>query len=126
MDALVWTHAMELGNPAIDAAHRDLFNEMRRLASAPDSELEQGTALLAERLERDFREEEDLMFEAADPGVKAHLEEHARILAALHHVETGNVADAREAVRLLSLWFQAHLETMDRALVHGKDNHASL
>ncbi|MGZ8291380.1 MAG: bacteriohemerythrin [Telluria sp.] len=114
-----WTHAMELGNPAIDAAHRNLFNEMRRLSEAPDSELEQGVARLAAHLERDFLDEEVLLESADDPGIKAHREEHARILGAMHHVEVGSVAEAREAIRLLSEWFQAHLETMDRALVAG-------
>lgn len=119
MDVLEWTPAMELGNPAIDEAHRALFDEMMRLYAAPDSELAEGLPRLCDRLERDFREEEDLM-EAMDlPEVKEHREQHARVLSALHHVEVGEPAEAREALMLLPQWFQLHLATMDRSLAAG-------
>ena len=119
MDVLEWTQAMELGNPAIDEAHRALFDEMMRLHAAPDSELAEGLPLLCARLERDFREEEDVM-EAMDlPDVKEHREQHARVLSALHHVVVGEPAEAREALTLLPQWFQLHLATMDRALAAG-------
>lgn len=119
MDVLEWTQAMELGNPAIDDAHRALFDEMMRLYGAPDSELAEGLPRLCDRLERDFREEEDVM-EAMDlPDVKEHREQHARVLSALHHVEVGEPAEAREALMLLPQWFQLHLATMDRSLAAG-------
>lgn len=119
MDVLEWTPAMELGNPALDEAHKALFFEMMRLYAAPDSELAEGLPLLCDKLERDFREEEDLM-EAMDlPDVKEHREQHARVLSALHHVEVGEPAEAREALMLLPQWFQLHLATMDRSLAAG-------
>ena len=119
MDVLEWTADMELGNPALDDAHRELFDEMMRLYAAPDSELEEGLPLLCDKLERDFREEEDLM-EAMDiSGIKEHREQHARVLSALHHVVVGEPAEAREALLLLPQWFQEHLTTMDRALAGG-------
>ncbi|NML61774.1 hemerythrin family protein [Massilia sp. RP-1-19] len=114
-----WTPAMELGNPAIDEAHRALFDEMVRLYAAPDSDLAEGLPRLCDRLERDFREEEDVM-EAMDlPDVKEHREQHARVLSALHHVVVGEPAEAREALMLLPQWFQLHVATMDRSLAMG-------
>ena len=116
MDVLEWTPAMELGNPALDEAHRALFDEMMRLYAAPDSELAEGLPLLCDKLERDFRAEEDLM-EAMDlPDVREHREQHARVLSALHHVEVGEPAEVREALMLLPQWFQVHLATLDRSL----------
>lgn len=116
MDDFEWNPAMELGNPALDEAHKALFDEMMRLYAAPDSELAEGLPLLCDKLERDFREEEDLM-EALDlPEVREHREQHARVLSALHHVEVGEPAEAREALMLLPQWFQQHLATMDRPL----------
>lgn len=119
MDVYEWIPAMELGNPALDEAHKALFHEMMRLHAAPDSELAEGLPRLCDKLERDFREEEDLM-EALDlPDVKEHREQHARVLSALHHVEVGEPAEAREALMLLPQWFQLHLATMDRSLAAG-------
>lgn len=119
MDVLEWTSAMELGNFALDEAHRDLFVEMMRLCSAPDAELQDGLPLLCDKLERDFREEEDLMETLEMPGLREHREQHARVLSALHHVEAGEPAALREAILLLPQWFQVHVQTMDRALAMG-------
>ncbi|MCC6072919.1 bacteriohemerythrin [Massilia sp. GCM10020059] len=116
MDVLEWVPAMELGHPALDEAHKALFHEMMRLYVAPDSELAEGLPLLCDKLERDFREEEDLMEAMDAPHMKEHREQHARVLSALHHVEAGEPAAAREAVMLLPQWFQLHLATMDRSL----------
>ena len=121
MDVLTWDPAMDLGNPALDEAHQALFAEMMRLIAAPDSELAEGLPLLCDKLERDFREEEDLM-EALDwHDVKEHREQHARVLSALHHVEVGEPGEAREAIMLLPQWFQLHVSTMDRALATALD-----
>jgi hemerythrin-like metal-binding protein len=119
MDVLEWTPEMQLGNSALDTAHKALFDEMLRLYAAPDCELQAGLPVLCDKLERDFREEEDLM-EAIDfPGIKEHREQHARVLSALHHVEAGEPGAAREAVLLLPQWFQLHLSTMDTPLAMG-------
>ena len=124
MDVLEWTSAMELGNLALDEAHRVLFDEMMRLCSAPDAELQDGLPLLCDKLERDFREEEDLMETLEMPGLREHREQHARVLSALHHVEAGEPAALREAVLLLPQWFQMHVETMDRGLALGLERAA--
>lgn len=121
MESMVWSPAMELGNPVLDAAHRELFDEMLRLGSARDSELRAGFPVLADKLECDFREEEALMETIDYPGIKEHREQHARVLSALHHVDVEDVAAARECLELLPQWFQVHLATMDTALAVGLD-----
>ena len=121
MDLPTWDPAMDLGHPALDEAHQALFADMMRLFAAPDSELAEGLSQLCDKLERDFREEEDLM-EALDwHDVKEHREQHARVLSALHHVEVGEPGEAREAIMLLPQWFQLHVATMDRALAAALD-----
>lgn len=121
MDVFAWAPAMELGNPALDEAHKALFVEMMRLHCAPDGALAEGLPKLCDKLERDFREEESLM-EALDwPDLREHREQHARVLSALHHVEVGEPAEAREALMLLPQWFQLHLATMDRSLAAALD-----
>lgn len=122
MDVLEWTPAMELGYPALDQAHRTLFDEMMRLCAAPDIELQRGLPLLCDKLERDFREEEDMMEVLDTPGIKEHREQHARVLSALHHVEAGEPAAVREAILLLPQWFEVHVATMDRGLAVGLEH----
>lgn len=121
MEPIVWwPPQMSVGIPAIDDAHKELLDEMRRLADTPDGEF--GTRLFAliAKLERDFRVEEELMDEAGFPGLLGHREQHARLLGALHcivpPVMEGNIDLGREAVALLPLWFAFHVSTMDAPL----------
>lgn len=116
MDTLEWSPAMETGNPSMDAAHKAMFDAMEALLSGPDSEIDAGLSVLIEKIERDFREEELIMEVIGFPGIKAHREQHARVLSALHHLAPGDAAGAREALRLLPQWFQVHLATMDAVL----------
>lgn len=117
MTHMQWLPKMTVGNAAIDAAHEALFNEMQCLLGGADAELDAGLLCLSDKLERDFREEETLMEALEFPGIRNHRAEHARVLSALHHVAPGDVAAAREVLRLMSLWFPVHVTTMDAELV---------
>ena len=117
MERMEWLPAMTVGNVAIDAAHKALFDQMQYLLSGQDTDLATGILTLADRLERDFREEETLMEGIEYPGIQPHREEHARVLSALHHVDPDNAAAAREVLQLMLQWFPLHVMTMDAALV---------
>lgn len=58
-------------------------------------------------------------------GLRAHREQHARVLGGLHradpYVRRGDVALGREAVALLPQWFLLHQSTMDMALALALD-----
>ena len=116
MERIAWAPQMAVGIPTIDLAHQALIGQIARLLDQPDRQFEQGLAALVEHLETDFREEELLMEEIDYPGIPAHREQHARVLATLHGLAPEDLAAARRAVSLLPLWFQAHLATMDAAL----------
>ena len=117
MEIMEWLPEMTVGNAAIDAAHQALFDQMQFLLSAQDTEIVIGFLALADRLERDFREEETLMEGIEFAGLRPHREEHARVLSALHHVDTGDPLTAREVLQLMVQWFPLHVMTMDAALV---------
>jgi hemerythrin len=121
MESMVWSPEMALGNVVIDAAHKDLFEQMFILLSGPDSELDSGLPLLVDQMERDFREEEDLMEGTDFPGIRSHREEHARVLGALHHIIPGEPLAAREVLQLMAQWFPVHLATQDKALTIALD-----
>lgn len=125
MKKLVWSPQMALGIPAMDDSHQEFVEQLAHLMNASDAEFSAGLATLIARIERDFREEEELMEEIDFPGLHSHREQHARVLSALHHVipdvMQGNCAPARKAIELLPQWFQFHLSTMDTALAVALD-----
>jgi hemerythrin-like metal-binding protein len=112
-----------LGLASVDRAHRTLFDALAELARASDPEFARDYPSLVAALERDFREEEMLMEKAGLSSYKAHLEQHARVLSALHHaaarVMEGDFGPGREAVGLLSQWLLVHIPAMDKALIDG-------
>lgn len=121
MEKVEWTPSMALGVDKVDAAHRQLLEQMNGLLNGSDSDVAQGMEALVTAMERDFREEEALMEQIAYPGIRAHMEQHARVLATLHRIEPGDVAAARAALVLLPQWFEVHLETLDTALAVALD-----
>jgi hemerythrin len=119
-----------LGVPSMDASHRVLFDELLQLTVAPDAEFARAYPALVASIERDFQGEEALMEELGLASFQAHIEQHARMLSALHHtaskVMQGEVDVGREAVQLLPQWLQFHISTMDRALAEAVVNRARL
>jgi hemerythrin len=115
-----WSPRMSLGMPLVDACHRDLLDELAALEDAPDRLFADRYTRFVAHIEQDFREEEDLMEQIAFSGLPSHREQHARMLAGLHHVArqvmAGDIAAGREVVGLLPGWFTLHIETMDGAL----------
>ena len=125
MQAISWSPEMSLGVPVMDDAHRALLVELARLADVPDDQFAVGFFAMIAALERDFREEEDLMEQIDFPVLCSHREQHARVLSGLHHVALrvmqNDIASGREAVKLLPQWFLFHLSTMDLALAVALD-----
>jgi hemerythrin-like metal-binding protein len=115
-----WSPRLTLGLPDIDASHRELLNELSRQQQAPDAEFAACYGRFVAQVERDFRDEEDLMESMQFVGLPSHREQHCRVLGGLHHVARqvmeGNLDAGREAVALMPGWFLLHMETMDSAM----------
>ena len=115
-----WKEEMALGVPAIDEAHEALFLELARLSQLSDQHFSVGFRDLIAAVERDFREEEELMEEIGFPSLANHREQHARVLSGLHHawaaVDEGDMEQGRHALSLLPQWLVFHQATMDLAL----------
>ena len=109
-----------LGEPSLDASHHDLFTALARLPALPSPDFSSAFNECVRAIERDFRAEEMLMEEFGLPMPPVHLEQHARMLAGLHHaaaaLDEGDARPARYAVALLGDWLPVHIGTMDRAL----------
>jgi hemerythrin len=115
-----WSPRLSLGMPTVDAGHRELLDELGNLEQATDADFGASYARFVARVERDFREEEELMEQMAFSGLANHREQHARMLGGLHHVArqvmAGDIRSGREVVALMPGWFMLHIETMDGAL----------
>lgn len=111
---------ISLGIPSLDAAHEALLDKLEKVREVPDADFPAHYASLVARVESDFRKEEELMEQIDFPGIRAHREQHAKLLGGLHHaaagVMEGDVARGRRAIELLPQWFAFHISTMDTAL----------
>ena len=106
-----------LGIPEMDDAHKELFYMLAQLQDASDEDFASGSQELMRALEEDLRAEDELMTAAGYARRAEHTAEHARIMACLHHaMEAEDRAHGRKAIRLLAVWLQAHMDTMDVAL----------
>jgi hemerythrin len=120
MGEFEWSSEWKLGNPDMDNSHKALLRRFGEVDAASDAEFGTSLKSLIAAIERDFREEEELMETMEFPLLQAHREQHARVLSAFHHVVPevvkGNYEDARHAVRLWPKWFLFHVMSMDAAL----------
>lgn len=106
---------------AISTLHQDLGNALKSAAVADEIEFNERLRKLIEKLETMFTTEEAWMEKIDFPALPAYREQHARVLAGLHHAHAAAIAGrsetARKAVRkLLPLWLPWHMATMDNAL----------
>jgi hemerythrin len=106
------------GVPAMDRLHHDLFSALDGLSCCEDHEFGVRYADFVSKAERAFREEEQWMEDIDYPLLGIHLEQHARVLCALHHVHSqvmnGDLALGRKVVEeLLPQWLVFHISTMD-------------
>jgi hemerythrin len=109
-----------LGIPEMDDAHKELFYMLAQLQDAADEDFASGSQELMRALEADLRAENELMARHAYAQRDEHTAEHARIVACLRHaIGSDDSARSRRALRLLAVWLQAHMDTMDAALARA-------
>ncbi len=102
-------------------AHRSLRRGAHWLRVCPDDEVAQAYVDLLEVTERAFAMEQAMMEQFAFPAAATHLEQHARVLRALHCMQATVMAGdtgigRRVGGKLLIDWFQLHHETLDQAV----------
>ncbi|WP_194721458.1 bacteriohemerythrin [Noviherbaspirillum malthae] len=121
--------AYRLGIAALDRSHRELMDAFVTLQALPDEQFLHRYPDLVAKIERDFRQEEAMMEKLDLPSFQTHMEQHARVLNALHHAASslmqGDIELGRRAIMLLADWFPYHIDTMDRRLVMAIDTSAA-
>lgn len=101
--------------------HHSVMQLASQLVHCHDHEVANIYRTMLYVLEQTFEQEQRLMEDFQFPAIQSHLEQHARVLAALHclhpAVMKGDHASARKAGgELLPEWFQLHMDTQDAAL----------
>jgi len=113
----------KLGHAELDNIHDLVFEVIEKTLALPSGPFIPAFSNVVTALEVDFRREE-LIIESYDcPDAKLHREQHARMLAGLHHAASellqGNENDARRALAALREWLPFHIATQDRHLVRA-------
>lgn len=102
-------------------AHRSLRHAATWLRVCPDYDVSNAYVNVMKSAEYSFALEQALMDKLAFPASRTHLEQHARVLRALHCMHPAVIDGAAAAGRriggqLLIDWFRLHNETLDAAV----------
>ncbi|WP_028102747.1 bacteriohemerythrin [Pseudoduganella violaceinigra] len=120
MDSIVFGPDLALGIPVLDQSHRVIFDLLESMAAMPRPAFDQACRTLAVEIMEDLREENNLMERIGYPAAEAHRCAHGKLLASVAHIlpllRDGKEAAARQIVRSLPDWIEAHINTMDLAL----------
>lgn len=112
---------ISLGIIEMDKAHKVLMREIMSLMQVPNFEFSRRLPHLVELLETDFRVEEQLMERMDYPELRAHREQHASLLGAMHQTVTkamnGDYLLPRQVLNMLPQWLLWHLVKMDASFV---------
>lgn len=129
---IVWTTALEIGHPEIDANHRAMLSLLNHVLAASyrsDQAEVRGLLRALEALTRDhFAREEQLMldirFELAARHQKEHLHLFDEIGAQIDDLNDGITAGAAIA-QFIHRWLIDHVQTSDRQLAVALAHRAS-
>ncbi len=126
MTHLVWDEGLELGVPALDAQHRQLFalrNELEDCCLAVDADdslrFHDVLAELYNYSITHFAAEEAYMKLVGYPGFAAHVTEHLRfieVLADFNWATAQGNGSASDTLSFLSTWLVAHIQRADGAI----------
>jgi hemerythrin-like metal-binding protein len=120
MDSIVFGPDLALGIPVLDQSHRIVFDMLEAMEELPRPAFDAACRELTTEFIEHLREENSLMERIGYPAAQAHriahghlLEKAARVLRLL---KDDKEARAREIIRSLPDWLEAHINTMDLAL----------
>lgn len=102
-------------------AHRSLRHAAHWLRICPEFDVPEAYVAVMKAAEHSFAMEHALMDKLQFPATRCHLEQHARVLRALHCLHPAVMDGAsgsgrRVGGQLLVEWFQLHNETQDAAV----------
>nr|WP_279341678.1 hemerythrin family protein [Geothrix sp. SG200] len=119
-----WRPQLETELEAIDQQHRELLQDLARLAVAlgagsPGDLPDEPLATLARHLIKHCQTEESLMKEAGFPERVAHANQHQEVVLRVRDLQYRRMKGqpvGREALAELGAWLEQHISQADRAM----------
>jgi len=115
--------AAMLDDPSLNAIHGLVFEILEKTLQLPEARFSEAFGEVVKGIEMDFHREETLMETFQCPDARLHREQHARMLAGLHHagaaLAKGDHEPAHRALAALAEWLPFHIATQDRHLVRS-------
>lgn len=119
---IAWHDGLLLGDPAMDADHRDFIEALRQVQLAGDEEIAERFTVFAGHAREHFLRENAWMTDSGFPPRQCHIDEHNAVLKSVDEVlalmQAGDLAVVRRLVDHMAVWFPAHLQHLDSAVVH--------
>jgi hemerythrin len=120
MPALVWSDALKLDNPRMDATHLEFVELLNLVKAATGDEVLSRYRRLIEHTEEHFGQEDRWMRLTGFAPENCHQGQHRHVLQVLYEIERQLLE--HQPVNLprfadeLGAWFSQHAQTMDAAL----------
>lgn len=120
MPSLVWSDALTLSMPVMDATHQEFVQLLAEVEAADDASLLPMWQTLIDHTREHFAREDQWMRDTGFAADNCHSSQHAVVLKVLHEGlargEQGDLAPIRQMAHELALWFPHHAQNMDFGL----------
>lgn len=120
MPGLVWSEALSVSMPAMDATHQEFVELLAAVQQADDASLMHHWQALIAHTQDHFAREDKWMRDTGFATNNCHGTQHAVVLQVLREGtargEQGELAVIRQMADELAMWFPQHAQTMDFGL----------
>jgi hemerythrin-like metal-binding protein len=120
MPSLVWSDALSLSMPVMDATHQEFVDLLAQVQDADDAALLGKWQALIEHTDAHFAREDQWMLDTGFAPGNCHSSQHAVVLKVLREGEAqgvqGELGPIRQMAHELTLWFPHHAQNMDFGL----------
>lgn len=120
MSTLVWSEALSLSMPVMDATHQEFVDLLALVEASEDAVLLSNWKELVAHTEAHFAREDQWMQATGFAAGNCHSTQHAVVLDVLHEGSrqgaAGHLAPIRQIAHELAMWFPHHAQNMDFGL----------
>jgi hemerythrin-like metal-binding protein len=115
-----WSEALALGQPEMDATHREFVELLNRCEACGDADLPAAWAEFIAHTKAHFGHEDAQMEALTMPSAHCHQVQHKVVLQAMREgaaqAASGDVSGVRMMIPELADWFARHVQVFDAAL----------